>query len=94
MNNYFFRAVDVYENPCGDLLCKSNDLLTVLNAARQHCIDTDEECIVIIQSSNGINIMSNGTYDNFTASIELIQGLYSEGIIKREDEKKWIKMNN
>lgn len=83
-----YRVIDMYENPQGDLVYESDNLLSVILAAESHCIDTDDECKLIIQTNDGINIMFGEYYYDFTAGADLLRGLIRIGLIKQEGEKK------
>ena len=82
-----YRAIDLYENPHGDLVFESDNLLSVLYAAEGHCIDTDDECNIVIQTNTGVDLIAGNYYSEFTPAIELLRGLYRAGIIKQEDKK-------
>lgn len=82
-----YHVIDMYENPHGDLICTTDNLLSALSKAADFCVDTDGECKVVIKNNYGVNLMIGSFYYDFTAAIELLRGLYRAGIIKQEDEK-------
>ena len=76
-----YRVIDMYEDVYGELIYESDDLLQALIAAENHCIDTDDECKLIIKTYDGINIMFGDRYYDFTGAIDLLHGLYRAGIL-------------
>lgn len=79
-----YHVIDMYENPHGELICTADSLMSALGKAADFCIDTDDECKLVIRTKEGGNVMFGDCYNDFIAAIDLMRGLYNTKIIITE----------